>query len=330
MRSRMFIVLAALAAVPATVSAQANSCAATVTQDACQKAVDLFQYMAPQLGTVIAGGNATLGQGGTLGGFATFPVPHPKFSIGFRVNALQGSLPDVQNAAATPVPGNAQSSTIPVEDQVIPAPAMDVAVGLFKGLPLGLTNVGGVDLLLSAMYIPEFEGSNVSLALPDGGLKIGYGARVGLLQESLLIPGVSVTWLKRDLPKANLSGTTAAGGLEADLSVNDLEVSTTAWRVVASKSLVMFGLAVGAGTDKYKSSANVIGRSSLAEGEARVEQEMSRTNYFADLSMNLMILKIVGEVGMVQGGEVNTFNQWEGKQPADKRIYGSVGARLSF
>jgi len=319
-----------MAAVPATLSAQANSCANTITQDACQKAVDLFQYMAPQLGTVIAGGNATLGQGGTLGGFATFPFPHPKFSVGFRVNALQGSLPDVESAAATPTPGAAQSSMIPVKNQVLPAPALDVAVGVFKGLPLGLTNVGGVDLLLSAMYIPEFDQSNVSLQLPDGNLKIGYGARVGLLQESLVIPGVSFTWLKRDLPKANLSGTTAAGGLSADLEVNDLEVNTTAWRAVASKSLVMFGLAFGAGQDTYKSSANVIGRSALAEGTARVEQELKRTNYFADLSMNLMVLKIVGEVGMVQGGTVETVNQWDGKQPADKRMYGSVGMRLSF
>ena len=331
MRSRMYLALAALAAVPATLSAQSNSCANTITQDACQKAVDLFQYMAPQLGTVIAGGNATLGQGGTLGGFATFPFPHPKLSVGFRVNALQGSLPDVESAAATPAPGAAESDMIPVKDQILPAPALDVAIGVFKGLPLGLTNVGGVDLLFSAMYIPEFDQSNVSLQLPDGNLKIGYGARVGLLQESLIIPGVSATWLKRDLPKANLSGSTsAATGLAADLEVNDLEVSTTAWRVVASKSLVMFGLALGAGQDTYKSSANVIGRSAVAEGTARVEQELKRTNYFADLSMNLMVLKIIGEVGMVQGGTVDTFNQWDGKQAADKRMYGSVGARLSF
>jgi hypothetical protein len=219
---------------------------------------------------------------------------------------------------------------IPVKDQILPAPALDVAIGVFKGLPLGLTNVGGVDVLLSAMYIPELDQSNVSLQLPDGNLKIGYGARVGLLQESLIIPGVSFTWLKRDLPKANLSGTTAAGGLSADLEVNDLEVSTTAWRAVASKSLVMFGLAIGAGQDTYKSSASVIGRSALAEGTASVEQELKRTNYFADLSVNLMVLKIVGEVGMVQGGTVTTFNQWDGKQADDKRMYGSVGARLSF
>ena len=33
-----------------------------VAQDACQQAYDLFQFMAPQLGVAVAGGNATLGQ----------------------------------------------------------------------------------------------------------------------------------------------------------------------------------------------------------------------------------------------------------------------------
>jgi hypothetical protein len=68
----------------------------------------------------------------------------------------------------------------------------------------------------------------------------------------------------------------------------------------------------------------------VADGTARVEQDLKRTNYFADLSLNLMVLKLVGEIGMVQGGTVETFNTWDGKQPDDKRMYGSVGARLSF
>ena len=45
-------------------------------QSACrtpaQQAVDVFQFMAPQLGLALAGGNATLGQGGALGGFGHF------------------------------------------------------------------------------------------------------------------------------------------------------------------------------------------------------------------------------------------------------------------
>jgi hypothetical protein len=215
MRARMFTLIAALVVVaPATVSAQANNCptgsaAATATQDACQKAIDLFQYMAPQIGTVIAGGNATLGQGGTLGGFATVPFPHPKISIGLRANVLAGSIPDLE--AVTLSPTGRQSDVIPVEDQILAGPAADLAIGVFKGLPLGLTNVGGIDVLVSALYLPEFDKQNVSLELPDGGLKLGWGARIGLLQESLLVPGVSFTWMTRDLPEANLTATAGTG-----------------------------------------------------------------------------------------------------------------------
>jgi hypothetical protein len=332
----MFLLLAVLAATPLTISAQGacpDGAALTrerTTQDACQKAIDLFQYMAPQVGTVIAGGNATLGQGGTLGGFALIPFPHPKVSVGVRFNALYGSLPNLDNVSIDGINGR-QSSTIETKDQVLAAPAVDVAIGVFKGLPLGVTNFGGVDLLVSAIYLPEFDQSNVTLNFPDGGLKIGYGARLGIIQESLITPGVSVTFLRRDLPTANLSGTTGTTGGNATLTVNDLEVNTTSWRAVASKSLVMFGLALGAGQDEYKSGATISGSvAGQASDATRIEQNLKRTNYFADVSMNLFLLKIIGEVGMVQGGTVETFNTWDGKQPDDKRFYGSVGMRLSF
>jgi hypothetical protein len=330
----MYVLLAAFAATPLALGAQSSCAAGTAaqlaTQDACQKAIDLFHYMAPQIGTVIAGGNATLGQGSALGGFATFPFPHPKVSIGVRMNALAGSLPDVGSINPS-VTGRDNTTAIPVESQVLVGPAADVAIGLFKGLPLGVTNFGGIDLLISAMYLPEFDKSNVSLDLPDGGLKIGYGARLGLIQESLVTPGVAVTFLRRDLPTANLTGSSGSAVAGADLSVNELEVNTASWRVVASKSLVMFGIAAGAGQDNYESSAEVVGSAgAFASDVMSVAQKINRTNYFLDLSMNLPFLKFVGEVGMVQGGTIETFNTWDGKQPDDKRFYGSVGARLSF
>src|SRR5262249_29412949 len=73
-----------------------------VAQDACQKALDLFQFMAPQLGGAITGGNATLGQGGSLGGPG-------HFTVGVRVNAVRGSLPRVDGASVRPVATGAQS-----------------------------------------------------------------------------------------------------------------------------------------------------------------------------------------------------------------------------
>ncbi len=295
------------------------------SQDACQKAIDLFKYMAPQLGTSITGGNATLGQGSSLGGLG-------HFSAGIRVNALQGSLPQIQNI--TPAVTGAVSTQIDTKVQFIPMPTADLAIGIFKGLPLAITNVGGVDLLLSASYLPEFNSSGVSVKVPNGSLKIGYGARVGILQESLLVPGISVSYLRRDLPTVDIAANTG----NDSLLVNNLSLKTNAWRIVGSKSLLLFGFAVGYGQDKYESSADVrahvAARAPLTApanaGPVTLSQSLTRSNVFADLSINLLILKLTGEIGQVSGGTINTYNTFSGKQAADSRIYGSVGARFGF
>src|SRR3712207_26407 len=149
--------------------------ASQATEDARRQAEDVFQYMAPQLGLAIVGGSPTLGSAGTLGGLG-------HFSVGVRGNALAGHVPQVDQFQTSCT--GAQSRTLPTSEQYLGLPGVDAAIGVFKGLPLGLTNVGGVDLLFSASYIPEFKGDGVDVTVPDGSLKIGYGARVGLLQES--------------------------------------------------------------------------------------------------------------------------------------------------
>jgi len=310
---------------PGTVNGLGVPDQARASQDACQKAIDLFKYLAPQLGTSIAGGNATLGQAGSLGGLG-------HFSLGLRVNAVQGSLPQIQNISPS-VNGATNSPAIDTKTQLFPMPTADLAVGIFKGLPLAITNVGGVDLLVSASYVPEFNSSGVSVKVPNGSLKLGYGARIGILQESLLVPGVSVSYIRRDLPTVNI----AANSGNDSLYVNNLALKTTALRLVASKGFLFFGFAAGVGQDKYESStdigAHVAARAltpAANAGPVSLSQSITRTNVFADLSMNLLILKLTGEIGQVSGGTINTYNTFSGKQAADSRVYGSVGAQFGF
>src|ERR1700693_4167791 len=339
MKCRLFVSFAALALAATAASAQdtqrcppgtANGLGVPdqtrASQDACQKAIDLFQYLAPQLATTVAGGNATLGQAGSLGGLG-------HFSAGFRVNALQGSLPQVQNV--TPVVTGVQKSTYDTKSQLFPMPTAELAIGIFKGLPLAITNVGGIDLLVSAAYLPEVNSSGVRVTVPNGSLKLGYGARVGILQESLLVPGVSVSYLHRELPTVSI----AANSNNDSLYVNNLSLKSNAWRVVASKSLLLFGLAAGFGQDKYDASteirAHVAARtvpptSAANAGPVSLKQNLTRTNVFADLSLNLLLFKLTGEIGQVSGGTINTYNTFNGKQAADSRIYGSVGARFGL
>jgi hypothetical protein len=339
MKARLFVLFAALALAATSAGAQVDTqrCPqgnvgapipdqTRASQDACQKAIDLFQYLAPQLATSVAGGNATLGQAGSLGGLG-------HFSVGFRVNALQGSLPQVQNV--TPSVTGAVKDNYDTKTQLFPMPTAELAIGIFKGLPLAITNVGGIDLLVSAAYLPEFNSSGVSVKVPNGSLKLGYGARVGILQESLLVPGVSVSYVRRDLPTVDI----AANSGNDSLNVNNFTLKTTAWRVVASKGLLLFGIAAGVGQDKYESSTDVSAHlaartvppvAAFNSTPVPLSQSMTRTNVFADLSMNLLLFKLTGEIGQVSGGTINTYNTFSGTQAADSRIYGSVGARFGF
>jgi hypothetical protein len=52
-------------------------------------------------------------------------------------------------------------------------------------------------------------------------------------------------------------------------------------------------------------------------------------NYFGDLAINLMVVKVVGEVGMVSGGDIPTWNTFTTEADAS-RLYGSVGLRFGF
>jgi hypothetical protein len=304
-----------------------------VAQDACQQASDLYQFMSPQLGLALAGGNATIGQGSVLGGFG-------HFSVGVRGNVFQGRLPEVDKF--TQSTNGAQKQTLPASDQVLGLPTADAAIGLFKGIPLALTNVGGVDALVSAAYVPTINSHNVSIT-PQNNWQFGWGARVGLLSESIVVPGISVTWIERDLPTTDIVGTASTGGNTAKLSVNDFKVKTSAWRLVASKSFIVFGLAAGVGQDKYSNSAAISatysgscssgGFTTSCTGSTTVpgtSQDMTRTNAFLDLSLNLPIFKIVAEGGQVSGGTVNTYNTI-GTDRADRsQVYGSLGIRLSW
>ena len=115
-----------------------------------------------QLGAIIAGGSATQGHIGTIGGLG-------HFSIGIRGNGINGSLPDIDRIV--PSAHGAEQSTYTITDAGIGLPTGDVAVGLFNGLPLGITHLGGLDLLVSAAYLPSYNNSSLDISVPSGSWK---------------------------------------------------------------------------------------------------------------------------------------------------------------
>jgi hypothetical protein len=210
----------------------------------------------------------------------------------------------------------------------------DAAIGVFKGVPLGVTNVGGVDLLVNVAYVPTVEEDDFEVRTTGGSVKLGYGARLGLLQETAFVPGVAVSFLRRELPTTSVLATTDDGDV---IGVNDVRVRADSWRLTASKNLLLIAIAAGVGQDRYDMSAGLTadvvtgaGGTTVPLRGPRAAQELTRTNYFANLTLlNLPFFKLVGEIGRTQGGTLAaTYNDFGGRRPDQAYTYGSVGVRV--
>ncbi len=305
---------------PGTTNAAGDPDNTKIAQDACQKAIDLFKYLGPQLGAILAGGNPTQGISGTLGGPG-------HFSFGLRANGLRGSLPQVDRVV--PNTRGAQKSTYGIDEKPIGFVTADLGLGIFKGM--ASTGFGSVDLLVSASYLPSYDNINVDIE-PSGSLKYGFGAKVGLLTESATRPGIAVSYLNRGLPTTTITGKSG----DDRLILEDLSVRSKSWRAVAGKGFLIFGIGGGFGQDTYDSNANitvtVAARAATPGGSGgpiKLSQNITRNNVFGTAWLNLRVFRIVGEIGRVTGGTILTFNEFDAAYPAaGPRSYASVG--ISF
>jgi hypothetical protein len=291
-----------------------------VAQDACQKAIDLFRYLAPQLGTIVAGGNPTQGLTGTLGGPG-------HFSFGFRANGLNGSIPEIDRVV--PNTRGARVDAYPIDEQLVGFVTADLGVGLFRGM--ASSGLGALDLLVSASYLPEYSNPSVEVSEPSGGFKFGFGAKIGLLRETSARPGIAVSYLVRQLPTVAITGKSG----DDRLLLDDVNIKAKSWRATAGKSFLFVGFGGGFGRDTYDSNADITVTVAPREatqggtgGPIRLTQDLTRTNVFGTVWLNAKVMRIVGELGRVSGGTIETYNQFTGAQPADARTYYSIG--LSF
>ncbi len=324
MTKRVLLTAALLGAATAG-ELQAQCAGATTTRQACEAARDLVTFMTPQLATSIAGGSSTLGQSGVLGGLG-------HFGLSVRATVVtNGAVPDVADLAFRT---DGTKATYTTTKQMVPGVGVDGAIGITKGINLGATRVGGIDVLVSALYVPEADIGDFSLTAPDGSLKLGYGVRVGLLEESIAAPGVYVSYLQRDLPTVSISGTsgvsTGAGTASGTFGLNDFSVKTSAIRLVAAKGFGILGLQAGIGQDTYKASATV---SATVSGQSTTGASgftMTRNNMFAGAMLNFVLFKLVAEAGQVTGGSLPAlFNTFD-KAADASRMYLSGGIRISF
>ncbi len=314
--------LATHTAAAQAVSVQCAGANATVA-DACQKARDLFAFAAPQVAAALAGGNAVIGDGSTLGGLG-------KLSLAVRATALRGAVPRPGQIVLSSL--GARATDIATQGQWIPAVTAEGALGVLPGLLVGLTRIGGVDALFNVTYVPEVTERTFQLLNEGRSTAVGYGVRVGLLQESSVVPGIAVTWVRRPLP------TTRVGLADGDdsLFVRSLAVRSDSWRAVISKRILLLGLSVGMGQDAVDARARVSAVVNEASrryvlNDVVLGEQPRRTNAFADASLWLGGFRVVAEIGRsFAASPSQVFNQFDGRAPGGAFTYGSIGLRLGL
>ena len=319
------LVAAATAGAQGTVPSCTSSSALVDPAQLCQKARDLFSFVTPQIGVAVSGGNPIPGDAGSLGGFG-------RRALSVRVVGVEGFLPrnDVPLDVGTTAVDFGAARTL------VPLPAADVAIGLFAGVPFGLTNIGGVDLLLGATLLPSVSRNAFELDPSNGGLGFAYGLRVGALQESSVVPGLSVSWQRRELPKTDFYYRSGNDSLQVEGAL----VRSNAFRVIVSKRLALVGLAAGVGQDQVESTSNMSGTVNETVNSTAVRYTVSlsglreyskRNTAFVNASISILAARIVGEYGWSGAGTIaSTVNSFGGRRANEGYRYGSIGISARF
>lgn len=354
-----------LTAVCPSVAAQGSSIAepctrgdATVPAGArewCSQAAQAVVSAQPQLGILVAGGNPLLGAGRAGGGFRLGILPQA--SLTAKLNLVEIELPELRTRAATGAPAADRLRA------VAPAISGTAMIGLLPGVSLApmFGGIGSVDLLAQATYLPFqiFGTDGLEERAPD--FAYGAGARIGIVRESFLLPGVAVSGMYRRMAQTGFGnvcrGTaktassesnqgytfeqgaciTSADSPQADGDAGELrfDLRNTSLRAIVSKRVALLGLAAGAGYDRWNSD---VGFGFRAPGDPRyfrasdLELSSGRWSWFANGVLSLPFVALAIEAGWLDGGAaLSGFDPARSRfDPGSGTWFGSLGVRLSL
>lgn len=286
------------------------------TRRVCAAAVDATRALHPVIGLLVSGGNPTIGFAGTSGGLG-------HASVTLRANAVELVVPDLSY--------NGSNSAVPASDKFwAPAPSVEGAFGIYRGMPTGLL---AVDILGSAQLLPTDQIDDLTIAagarkIGDVALGLGYGLRVGLLRDLGPLPAVSVSVMRRDIPQITYGDITAG-----DRYSYAVDLHATNLRLVASKKLLAFDLAGGLGWDKYTGDASIRFRdpiTGVTQSEVPVELDNTRVLGFLNAGVSLSVLRLTAEAGYQGGKDQRLTTDFEDFDTRKGKFFAGLGLRVGF
>jgi hypothetical protein len=302
-------------AVPAF--AQTSECASYSgnARRVCDAAVDGTRAFHPVFGMLVSGGNPTLGSP-MLGGLG-------HASVTVRANAVNIVFPDLGYTGS--------STTVPAGEKLfLPAPLVEGSLGLYKGMSGGLL---AVDFLGSAQLLPTDQIDNVTVdedarKIGSLALGLGYGARIGILQGLGPVPDLSVSIMRRDIPRITYGDVSSGDGFSYGVDLHATNI-----RVIASKQVAVVDLAAGFGWDKYTGDAIIQFRDPITfalQPNIPVELSNSRLVGFVNAGVSMSMVRLTGELGYQGGKDQELSTEFEDFDTTEGKFFAGLGLRVSF
>lgn len=332
------------------VPAEITNAVAGHFQTLCAQVANQITDFQPSVGVAFSGGNPVLGTGSTLG----TRLGLPRVSVTARANVALVDLPDVFATGVGALGGSTldQTTLQALETVGVPIGSLqgDIALGVFDGISLApmIGGVGSVDVLGSASFVPQID----EIGLSQNIVNYGGGVRLGLLQQGLVAPGISVSAMYRRMGDVSFGDVDAGDPAQFSANLTNLNV-----RGVISKGILMLDLAVGGGYDQYTSDIAFDYRLECGTTECLAandgdpiplpldepiagELSTAAWNVFGNVAMNFLMLNLVGEVGYqkamdrVEQSDLEDLNLTREDLVAEElsggRLFGSLGLRISL
>ncbi len=313
----------------------------------CGQVVAAITAAQPTIGIALSGGAHTPGTATTIG--LRFGVP--RVSVAARVNAALADLPNLYDGFT---PAFEDGRLTPMGTITVPLASIEgsFAVGVFNGFSAGpaIAGLGAVDLLGSASFAPAVDRFGLTGSL----FSWGAGARIGILQQGLILPGISVSGMFRSMGSVTLGSLNASDPRSGDVARFDTDLRTASFRAAITKGIGMIDLTAGGGYDRYSSDVRFdfalqcppdqCGDSgtTILRPDPGIAGRL-RTgawNAYGDIAINFPLLNVVGELGYQRAmdgvtpddlANVGLPRQMLTTDPLrDGRFFGSLGVRVLF
>jgi hypothetical protein len=286
----------------ATAGGDVATCAAAAV--AAQAVVGHIGLLAGQ-GSELPGEGSTLGR--RLGGM-------PRIAAWVRGGAQPVGVPDPASPNGS---GEASAWT--------PNLQAGLGLGVFDGFHL-MPTVGGflsLDVFGQASFLFLSDASGF-----DGRESVySVGARVGILQESFTLPGVSVSASRRFAGEARLGDSAAGDPMEVLV-----DPAVTSIRATVSKDLFAFGVLAGLGWDDFSADTG-LRVTDGATGVVPVSGSLDGTRrvYFGSITKQLGILAwVTVEGGWADGLDPVSGYTGTGHGPEKGSMFGSLTLLLKL